>query len=76
MAGEMPCSSYMALYIISMHIVSSANRSSNHWKLNLSSGKSLDSVNKPILQSLALSVTGLGLVPLFFCYCYVQSDGI
>ena len=33
--------SYMALYIISMHIVNSNSRSSssNHWKLNLAAGK-------------------------------------
>lgn len=32
--------SYMALYIISVHIVNSNSRSSsNHWKLNLSAGR-------------------------------------
>ena len=40
MTCELPCMSYMALYIISMHIVNSNSRSSsNHWKLNLSAGK-------------------------------------
>ena len=40
MTCELPCVSYMALYIISMHIVNSNSRaSSNHWKLNMSAGK-------------------------------------
>ncbi|CAG5127291.1 unnamed protein product [Candidula unifasciata] len=44
MACDLPCMSYMALYIISMHIVNSNSRnsgssSSHHWKLNLSTGK-------------------------------------
>ncbi|XP_070206796.1 uncharacterized protein [Littorina saxatilis] len=41
MTCELPCMSYMALYIISMHIVNSNSRSSssNHWKLNVSAGK-------------------------------------
>lgn len=40
MTCELPCMSYMALYIISMHIVNSNSRSSsNHWKLNLSAGR-------------------------------------
>ncbi|XP_012945535.1 uncharacterized protein LOC101854218 [Aplysia californica] len=42
MACDMPCMSYMALYVISMHIVNSNSRSSSsstHWKLNLSAGK-------------------------------------
>lgn len=40
----MPCMSYMALYVISMHLVNSSSRSgastsSQHWKLNVSAGK-------------------------------------
>ena len=42
MTCDMPCMSYMALYIVSMHIVNSNSKSSvgsNHWKLNLDEGK-------------------------------------
>ncbi|KAH3780038.1 hypothetical protein DPMN_157848 [Dreissena polymorpha] len=42
MSYELPCMSYMAMYIISVHIVSSNSRSSlsaNHWRLNLDVGK-------------------------------------
>ncbi|KAK6963726.1 tetratricopeptide repeat protein 17 [Biomphalaria glabrata] len=41
MACDLPCMSYMALYVISMHIVNSNSRSSSshHWKLNLAAGK-------------------------------------
>ncbi|XP_067658676.1 uncharacterized protein [Haliotis asinina] len=42
MTCDLPCVSYMALYIISMHIVNSNSRSStgsNHWKLNPIEGK-------------------------------------
>ena len=33
--------SYMALYIISMQLIQTSSRTSNHWKLNLESGKVL-----------------------------------
>ncbi|KAK6176015.1 hypothetical protein SNE40_014383 [Patella caerulea] len=40
MTCDMPCISYMALYIISMHIVNTNSRSSNHhWRLNQHDGK-------------------------------------
>ncbi|RUS83923.1 hypothetical protein EGW08_008337, partial [Elysia chlorotica] len=44
MACDLPCMSYMALYVISMHLVNSSSRSgastsSQHWKLNVSAGK-------------------------------------
>ncbi|GFO26618.1 tetratricopeptide repeat protein 17-like [Plakobranchus ocellatus] len=42
MVCDMPCMSYMALYVISMHLVNSSSRSgtsSQHWKLNVSAGK-------------------------------------
>lgn len=41
MACDLPCMSYMALYVISMHIVNSNSRSSSshHWKLNIAAGK-------------------------------------
>lgn len=42
MTCDMPCVSYMALYIVSMHIVNSNSRSStgsNHWRLNQEEGK-------------------------------------
>ena len=31
--------SYVALYIISMHVIHTNSRTSTHWKLNLESGK-------------------------------------
>lgn len=40
MSADLPGISYMALYIISLHIVNSNTRvGSNHWKLNLNEGK-------------------------------------
>ncbi|XP_033764152.1 uncharacterized protein LOC117345235 [Pecten maximus] len=42
MTYDLPSVSYMALYIVSMHIVSSNSRSStgaNHWRLNADEGK-------------------------------------
>ena len=39
MPSEVPCSGYMALYIISMHIINTNSRTSTHWKLDVGSGK-------------------------------------
>ena len=40
MSADFPGISYMALYIISLHIVNSNTRvGSNHWKLNVDEGK-------------------------------------
>ena len=39
MSCDPPCMPYMALYIISMHLIHTNSRSSTHWKLNLQSGK-------------------------------------
>lgn len=44
MTCDLPCMSYMAMYIISLHIVHSNSRSSvgaNHWRLNIEEGKVL-----------------------------------
>lgn len=44
MIYDLPCMSYMAMYIISVHIVHSNSRSSvgaNHWRLNIEEGKVL-----------------------------------
>ena len=44
MTYDLPCMSYMAMYIISVHIVNSNSKSSvgaNHWKLNIEEGKVL-----------------------------------
>jgi len=44
MTYDLPCMSYMAMYIISLHIVHSNSRSSvgaNHWRLNIEEGKVL-----------------------------------
>ncbi|XP_074655454.1 uncharacterized protein LOC141909025 [Tubulanus polymorphus] len=34
MVCDLPCMSYMALYIISMHVIHSNSRTSTHWKLS------------------------------------------
>ena len=39
MSYDLPCVSYMALYIVSMHILNTNSRTSTHWKLNAESGK-------------------------------------
>ena len=39
MSCDPPCMPYMALYIISMHLIHTNSRSSTHWKLNVQSGK-------------------------------------
>ena len=39
MPYDLPCISYMALYMISMHIVHTNSRTSTHWKLNVETGK-------------------------------------
>ncbi|WAR14669.1 TTC17-like protein [Mya arenaria] len=44
MTYDLPCMSYMAMYLISVHIVNSNSRSSvgaNHWRLNVEEGKVL-----------------------------------
>ncbi|ELU08379.1 hypothetical protein CAPTEDRAFT_64341, partial [Capitella teleta] len=39
MASDLPCGSYLALYIVSMHIINTNSRTSTHWKLNSDAGK-------------------------------------
>ena len=40
MSCDLPCMSYMALYIVSMHIIQSNSRTStHHWRLNVEEGK-------------------------------------
>ena len=39
MSCDLPCMSYMALYMISLHIVHTNSRTSTHWKLNVDTGK-------------------------------------
>ena len=40
MAIDMPCASYLALYVVSMHILSTNSRTStHHWKLNVAEDK-------------------------------------
>ncbi|XP_013385892.1 tetratricopeptide repeat protein 17 [Lingula anatina] len=36
---DVPCATYMALYIVSMHIINSNSRTSSHWRLNFDEGK-------------------------------------
>jgi len=44
MASDLPSVSYLALYIVSVHLVNSNSRTSTHWKLNIESGKVEDVV--------------------------------
>ncbi len=39
MPGDLPCVSYMALYLVSMHIINTNSRTSTHWRLNSENGK-------------------------------------
>ena len=39
MAYDIPCLSYITLYIISLHIINTNQRTSTHWKLNPDEGK-------------------------------------
>jgi len=44
MAADLPSVSYLALYIVSVHLVNTNSRTSTHWKLNRDSGKVEDVV--------------------------------
>lgn len=44
MATDFSSVSYMALYIVSVHLVNTNSRTSTHWKLNRDSGKVEDVV--------------------------------
>lgn len=43
--GESPCITYMALYILTFHILQTNSRTSTFWKLNVEDGKIIE-VNK------------------------------
>jgi tetratricopeptide (TPR) repeat protein len=55
MATDLPSVSYLALYIISVHVLNTNSRTSTHWKLNPDSGK-------VEVAALAASGDGTGLV--------------
>jgi len=44
MAADLPSVSYLALYIVSVHLMNTNSRTSTHWKLNRDSGKVEDVV--------------------------------
>ena len=44
MAADLPSVSYLALYIVSVHLVNTNSRTSTHWKLNRDSGRVEDVV--------------------------------
>ncbi|CAH1775249.1 unnamed protein product [Owenia fusiformis] len=50
MTCDMPSMSYMALYIVSMHILNTNSRTSTHWKLNIEAGK-VQSVTSTVADS-------------------------
>ena len=57
MTYDLPCMSYMAVYIISVHIVNSNSRSSvgaNHWRLNIEDGKIQHETESPAGNSESL----------------------
>jgi len=56
MAADLPSVSYLALYIVSVHLVNSNSRTSTHWKLNRDSGKVED-----VVAMAASGDTGSGL---------------
>lgn len=65
MSQDLPCISYMALYIVSMHVITSNSKTSTYWKLNSDLGKvqsasaaeesSID--NDPLMSILTSKVT-------------------
>ncbi len=61
MPCDLPCVSYMALYIISLHIIQSNSRTStHHWRLNVEEGKVQAAVADSSLDS---GLPGFGDVP-------------
>jgi hypothetical protein len=39
MAADLPSVSYLALYIVSVHVLDTSSRTSTHWRLNADTGK-------------------------------------
>lgn len=50
--SEVPCVTYMALYILSFHILQSNSRTSNLWKLNTEEGKIVEASHFPRIVTL------------------------
>ena len=50
--SEVPCITYMALYILSFHILQSNSRTSNLWKLNTEEGKIVEASHFPRIVTL------------------------
>ncbi|RZF45748.1 hypothetical protein LSTR_LSTR012679 [Laodelphax striatellus] len=53
--SEIPCLTYMALYILSFHILQSNSRTSTLWKLNAEDGKIIEASHFPKLVTLSSS---------------------
>lgn len=51
--SEVPCISYMALYILSFHILQSNSRTSTLWKLNIEEDKIVEASHFPRIVTLA-----------------------
>lgn len=51
--SEVPCITYMALYILSFHILQSNSRTSNLWKLNIEEDKIVEASHFPRIVTLA-----------------------
>ncbi len=61
MSCDLPCMSYVALYIVSMHIIHSNSRTStHHWRLNVEEGKVQAAVADSSLDN---GLPGYGDVP-------------
>ncbi|XP_046391209.1 tetratricopeptide repeat protein 17-like [Ischnura elegans] len=52
MLGDVPCITYMALYILSFHILQSNSRTSTYWKLNPEEGKIVEASQFPKIVTL------------------------
>ncbi|PSN34156.1 hypothetical protein C0J52_10061 [Blattella germanica] len=50
--SEVPCITYMALYILSFHILQSNSRTSTLWKLNIEEGKIVEASHFPRIVTL------------------------
>lgn len=52
MMSDVPCITYMALYILSFHILQSNSRTSTLWKLNAEEGKIVEASHFPRIVTL------------------------
>ncbi|XP_039296500.1 uncharacterized protein LOC111052074 [Nilaparvata lugens] len=63
--SEIPCLTYMALYILSFHILQSNSRTSTLWKLNAEEGKIIEASHFPKLVTLSAQPEEVEEDPIF-----------